>query len=143
MKSLRITRAFDAPRELVFSWWTEGEKMQQWSGCKEAARCEIQMDFRVGGGFTQKMQIRGKGEFTITAKYDEIVVPERIAYHVNLGFGVTRVVLEFFEQGGKTKVVLTQEGFPDDFLSQTVSHGTTESFDKLDSILASESRVNQ
>ena len=143
MKSLQITRAFDAPRELVFSWWTEGEKMQQWSGCKEAARCEIQMDFRVGGGFTQKMQIRGKGEFTITAKYDEIVVPERIAYHVDLGFGVTRVVLEFFEQGDKTKVVLTQEGFPDDFLSQTVSHGTTESFDKLDSILASESRVNQ
>ena len=143
MKSLQITRAFDAPRELVFSWWTEGEKMQQWSGCKEAARCEVQMDFRVGGGFTQKMQIRGKGEFTITAKYDEIVVPERIAYHVDLGFGVTRVVLEFFEQGDKTKVVLTQEGFPDDFLSQTVSHGTTESFDKLDSILASESRVNQ
>ena len=141
MKSLQITRVFDAPRELVFSWWTEGEKMQQWSGCKEAARCEIQMDFRVGGGFTQKMQIRGKGEFTITAKYDEIVVPERIAYHVNLGFGVTRVVLEFFEQGDKTKIVLTQEGFPDDFLSQTVSHGTTESFDKLDSILASESRV--
>jgi uncharacterized protein YndB with AHSA1/START domain len=143
MKSLQITRIFDAPRDLVFSFWMEGEKMQQWSGCKEAARCEIQMDFRVGGGFTQKMQIRGKGEFTITAKYDEIVVPERIAYHVDLGFGVTRVVLEFFEQGDKTKVVLTQEGFPDDFLSQTVSHGTTESFDKLDSVLASESRVNQ
>ena len=141
MKSLRITRVFDAPRELVFSWWTKGEKMQQWSGCKEATRCEIQMDFRVGGGFTQKMEIGQKGEFTITGVYDEIVAPERIVYHVNLGFGVTRVVLEFFEQGDKTKVVLTQEGFPDDFLSQTVSHGTTESFDKLDSLLASESRV--
>jgi uncharacterized protein YndB with AHSA1/START domain len=141
MKSLQITRVFDAPRELVFSWWTEGEKMQQWSGCKEATRCEIQMDFRVGGGFTQKMQIGGKGEFTITGVYDEIVTPERIVYHVNLGFGVTRVVLEFREQGDKTKLVLTQEGFPDDFLCQTVTHGTTESFDKLDSILASESRV--
>jgi len=141
MKSLQITRVFDAPRALVFSWWTEGEKMQQWSGCKEATRCEIQMDFRVGGGFTQKMEIGQKGEFTITGVYDEIVAPERIVYHVNLGFGVTRVVLEFFEQGDKTKVVLTQEGFPDDFLSQTVSHGTTESFDKLDSLLASESRV--
>jgi uncharacterized protein YndB with AHSA1/START domain len=143
MKSLRITRVFDAPRELVFSWWTEGEKMQQWSGCEEATRCEIQMDFRVGGGFTQRMQIGGKGEFTITGVYDEIVAPERIVYQVNLGFGATRVVLEFFEQGDKTKVVLTQEGFPDDFLSKTVSHGTTESFDKLDLILASESRVNQ
>jgi uncharacterized protein YndB with AHSA1/START domain len=141
MKSLQITRVFDAPRELVFSWWTEGKKMQQWSGCKEATRCEIQMDFRVGGGFMQKMQIGEKGEFTITGVYDEIVAPERIVYHVNLGFGVTRVVLEFLEQGDKTKLVLTQEGFPDDFLSQTVSQGTAESFDKLDSILASESRV--
>jgi uncharacterized protein YndB with AHSA1/START domain len=143
MKSLQITRVFEAPRELVFSWWTEGEKMQQWSGCKEATHCEIQMDFRVGGGFTQKMQIGGKGVFTITAKYDEIVEPERIVYQADLGFGVTRVVIEFFEQGDKTKVVLIQEGFPDDFLSQTVSHGTTESFDKLDSILAREARVNQ
>jgi uncharacterized protein YndB with AHSA1/START domain len=143
MKSLEITRVFDAPRELVFSWWEEGWKMQQWSGCKEATHCEIQMDFRVGGGFTQKMQIGGKGVFTITAKYDEIVEPERIVYQADLGFGMTRVVIEFFEQGEKTKVVLTQEGFPDDFLSQTVSHGTTESFDKLDSVLAREARVNQ
>jgi uncharacterized protein YndB with AHSA1/START domain len=143
MKSLQITRVFEAPRELVFSWWTEGEKMQQWSGCKEATHCEIQMDFRVGGGFTQRMQIGGKGVFTITAKYDEIVEPERIVYQADLGFGVTRVVIEFFEQGDKTKVVLIQEGFPDDFLSQTVSHGTTESFDKLDSILAREARVNR
>lgn len=143
MKSLQITRIFDAPRELVFSWWTEGEKMQQWSGCKEATRCEIRMDFRVGGGFTQKMQIAGKGEFTITGSYDEIVAPERIVYQADLGFGVTRVQVEFFEQGDRTKVVLTQEGFPDDFLSQTVSHGTTESFDKLESVLAREAQVSQ
>ncbi len=96
------------------------------------------MDFRVGGGFTQKMQIAGKGEFTITGKYDEIVEPEKIAYHADLGFGVTRVLVEFFEHGNRTKVVLTQEGFPDDFLCQTVSRGTTESLDKLESILARE-----
>lgn len=143
MKSLQIIRLFDAPRKLVFSWWTEGEKMQQWSGCKEATRCEIQMDFRVGGGFTQKMQIAGKGQFTITAKYDEIVEPEKIVYQADLGFGVTRVLVEFFEQGDRTKVVLTQEGFPDDFLSQPVSHGTTESLDKLESILAREAQVRQ
>jgi uncharacterized protein YndB with AHSA1/START domain len=143
MKSLQITRIFDAPRDLVFSFWMEGEKMQQWSGCKEATRCEIRMDFRVGGGFTQKMQIAGRGEFTVTGTYDEIVEPERIAYHADLGFGVTRVLVEFFKHGNGTKVVLTQEGFPDDFLSQTVSQGTSESFDKLESILAKEAQVNQ
>ena len=89
------------------------------------------------------MQIGGKGQFTITAKYDEIVEPEKIVYQADLGFGVTRVLVEFFEQGDRTKVVLTQEGFPDDFLSQTVSHGTTESLDKLESILAREAQVRQ
>ena len=49
---LQITRVFDAPRHLVFSWWTEAGKLQQWSGCKEATNCEVVMDFRVGGSFT-------------------------------------------------------------------------------------------
>jgi uncharacterized protein YndB with AHSA1/START domain len=143
MKQLRITRIFDAPRRLVFAWWSEAEKLQQWSGCKETTRCEIQMDFRVGGSFTQKMQIAGKGEFTFTGKYDEIVEPERIVYHADFGFAVMRVMVEFFEQNGQTKVVLTQEGFTDENLSKTVSKGTHESFDKLDSILAGEAHVNR
>jgi uncharacterized protein YndB with AHSA1/START domain len=72
-KQLQITRIFDAPRRLVFSFWTQADKLQQWSGCKETTKCEIVMDFRVGGSFTQKMQITGAGEFTFTGKYDEIV----------------------------------------------------------------------
>ena len=103
MKQLQITRIFDAPRHLVFTWWSHAEKLQQWSGCKETTRCEIQMDFRVGGSFTQKMQIAGKGEFTFTGQYDEIIEPERIVYHADFGFAVTRVTVEFFEQGGQYK----------------------------------------
>jgi uncharacterized protein YndB with AHSA1/START domain len=135
---LQITRIFDAPRRLVFAWWTEAEKLQQWSGCKEATKCEIEMDFRVGGSFTQKMQIAGAGEFSFNGKYDEIVEPEKIVYHANFGHAVTRVTVEFFEQGKGTKVVLTHEGCPDEFFCKTVSQGTTESLDKLDSLLAGE-----
>jgi uncharacterized protein YndB with AHSA1/START domain len=132
---LQITRVFDAPRHLVFSWWTQAEKLQQWTGCKEATRCEIEMDFRVGGSFTQKMQIAGAGEFSFSGTYDEIVEPEKIVYHANFGHAVTRVTVEFFEQGKGTKVVLTHEGCPDDFFCKTVSQGTAESLDKLDSLL--------
>jgi uncharacterized protein YndB with AHSA1/START domain len=56
---LQITRVFDAPRALVFTYWTQAGKLQQWSGCKETTKCEIEMDFRVGGSFTQKMNIEG------------------------------------------------------------------------------------
>ena len=110
---LQITRVFNAPRRLVFGWWTRAEKLQQWSGCKEATQCEIVMDFRVGGSFTQKMQIAVQGgtcEFSLSGTYDEIVEPERIVYDANFGQAVVRVIVEFFEQGTSTRVVLTHEG---------------------------------
>jgi uncharacterized protein YndB with AHSA1/START domain len=137
-KRLQITRVFQAPRPLVFSWWKQAEKLQQWSGCKDATKCEIEMDFRVGGSFTQKMQIAGAGEFTITGTYDEIVQPERITYRADLGRAVTRVTVEFFEHGAGTKVVLTHDGFPDENFCKPVAKGTSESFEKLDALLAAQ-----
>jgi uncharacterized protein YndB with AHSA1/START domain len=136
-KQLQITRVFDAPRPIVFSYWTQAEKLERWSGCAATTKCEIQMDFRVGGSFTQKMHIEGAGEFTFTGQYDEIIEPERIVYHANMGPGMTtRIVIDFLEQGKQTKMVLTQEGFPDQKMCKIVSEGTTEAFDKLDRALA-------
>jgi uncharacterized protein YndB with AHSA1/START domain len=143
---LQITRVFNAPRRLVFGWWTRAEKLQQWSGCKEATQCEIVMDFRVGGSFTQKMQIAVKGgtcEFSLSGTYDEIVEPERIVYHANFGHAVVRVIVEFFEQGTSTRVVLTHEGCPDETFCKTVSQGASESLDKLDSLVASQALVSR
>jgi uncharacterized protein YndB with AHSA1/START domain len=133
---IQITRAFDAPRYQVFSWWSTAEKLRQWSGCKETTRCEVEMDFRVGGSFTQKMQISGVHEFAFTGVYEEIVVPERIVYQANLGPAVTRVTAEFFEQGRGTRLVLTHEGLPNEMICKTISQGTNESLDKLDSLIA-------
>jgi len=61
-ESFTLTRVFDAPRPDVFRWWAEAEKLRQWSGCKEATRCEVVMDFQVGGSFTQKMKISAKSQ---------------------------------------------------------------------------------
>jgi|SRR5947209_13555488 len=128
-KRLQITRILHAPRPMVFRFWAEPEKLQRWSGCKEATNCQIQMDFRVGGSFTQKMQIADKGEFTFTGIYDEIVEPERISYRAFIGPATTRVLVEFFDEGEQTRVVLIQTGFPDDFSCHTVLQGTMESFE--------------
>jgi uncharacterized protein YndB with AHSA1/START domain len=133
---LRITRIFDAPRERVFAAWTQRDLLRQWSGCKEATKVEIEMDFRVGGSFTQTMHITGAGEYSITGIYDEIIEPEKIVYHANLGPATTRVTVEFIEQGNQTKVVLTQEGLPGQNLCKIVSQGTMEALDKLEQMLA-------
>jgi uncharacterized protein YndB with AHSA1/START domain len=132
---VRITRTFAAPRALVFSFWTKAERLQQWSGCKDAARCEVVMDFRVGGTFTQKMLITGAGEFTLTGTYEQIVEPERIVYSANLGPAVTRVTVEFLEEASGTRMVLMHEGLPSEMHCKAISQGTSESFDKLEALL--------
>ncbi len=141
---LKITRVFDAPRQLVFSFWTQAEKLQQWSSCKEATKCEFVLDFRVGGSFTQKMRLAVNGttcEFSVSGTYEEIVEPERIVYNADFGAFATRVIVEFFEHGKGTRVVLTHEGCPGDSFSKNVSQGTSESFDKLDEALAARASV--
>ena len=143
MKSVEITRVFDAPRAVVFGWWTEAGKLAQWSGCKDAVHCEIEMDFRVGGGFTQKMQLAGKGEFSFRATYEEIVAPEKIVYRAEIGGAMTRVTIRFFEERTATKVVLTHEGFPNEMFSKFVSQGTAESFDKLAAIVMRRDAVSR
>jgi uncharacterized protein YndB with AHSA1/START domain len=134
---VQITRVFNAPREKVFAAWKKPELLERWSGCSDSTRVEAAIDFRVGGGFTQKLHIKGVGEHTIRGTYDEIIEPEKIVYHVNLGPATTTVTVEFIAQGNQTKVVLTQAGFPDENLVKIVSQGTQDSFDKLDEFLAS------
>jgi uncharacterized protein YndB with AHSA1/START domain len=135
---LVVARTFRAPRALVFGFWTTAEKYQQWSTCREAVGCEVVMDFRVGGSFTQKMRISVNGqvcEHSMSGVYTEIVEPEKITYTADFGPAVTRATVEFIEVGENTRVVVTHDGFPDDFFRQNVARGTSESFDKLDSIL--------
>jgi uncharacterized protein YndB with AHSA1/START domain len=137
-KQVQLKRVFHAPRAAVFAYWTQAETLQQWSGCKEATNCQIEMDFRVGGAFTQKMHITGAGDFTITGKYLEIVEPERIVYEAVLGpFATTRVEVTFLEEDGKTTVALAQTGLPDEICG-FVTQGTEESFDKLAHLLAAQ-----
>jgi uncharacterized protein YndB with AHSA1/START domain len=137
---LQITRVFEAPRTLVFGFWKQVDRLEQWWGCKDTTSLTCTMDFRVGGSFTCVMQITGAGEFTYKGVYDEIVEPEKIAYHADFGPVTTRVVVEFIDllQGAQTKMVLTQVGFPAQNICELVSKGTNESFDKLDSLLASQ-----
>jgi uncharacterized protein YndB with AHSA1/START domain len=133
---MQITRVFDAPRTRVFAAWAQRDLLQRWTGCKDTTNVDLEMDFRVGGTFTQKMNITGVGEYSITGQYDEIIEPEKIVYHVNLGPAVSRVMVEFIEQGNQTKLVLTQDGFPDPNLCKMVSQGTIEALDKLELLLA-------
>jgi uncharacterized protein YndB with AHSA1/START domain len=138
---LRITRIFDAPRDVVFQYWKSVDKLQQWWGCKETTKVESTVDFRSGGTFTHRMQITGAGECLITGEYVEIVEPERISYRGNFGGNIASVTVEFIAQGDRTKVILTQEGLPNQTIVQIVAQGTTESLDKIDRMLSGQAAL--
>src|SRR5260370_41942835 len=82
---VQITRVFEAPRAMVFAYWTQVDKLQQWAGCKDATKVEIQADLRPGGSFTKKMQIAGQGEYTFSGTYEEIIDVRRIVYTATQG----------------------------------------------------------
>lgn len=135
-KRLEIRRRLNVSRDEAFSWWSEAEKLQQWSGCADAVRCEVSMDFRVGGGFQQTMEISGRGTFTFHGVYEEIVKPERISWRAHFGPATVKIMVQFIELGDQTEVVMVQEGFPTEESLKTISQGTRESLDSLDALVA-------
>jgi len=129
---VQIKRMFAAPRELVFSFWTDAEKYRKWSGCHEATECEVEMDFRVGGSFTQRLLNAGICLLTIKGEYEEIVVPQRIVYRATFGEAPAHVEVDFLEVAGGTQTILTIDGISEEMIRTEVTRGHSESFDMLE-----------
>lgn len=75
-----IRRRFDAPRDLVFRVWTEGEHLARWWGPKGFTIELIKFDPRPGGLFHYSMRTPDGTEMWGKFVYREIVKPERIVW---------------------------------------------------------------
>jgi len=74
----KITRIFNAPREMVFKAWTDPVYVKQWWGPDQFTSPHCKIDFRVGGQFLFCMRAPDGTEYWNVGTYKEIVVPERI-----------------------------------------------------------------
>ncbi len=157
---LVITRDFAAPRALVFTAFTEAERLMQWWGPKELTMDSATVDLRPGGVFHYSM--RGPDDAELWGKfvYREITPPERLVFTnsfsdphgntVRAPWSATWPLevlntLTFTEHEGKT--TLTLRGGPinatpaevEEFAAMAASmqQGFGGTFDKLDQYLAS------
>jgi uncharacterized protein YndB with AHSA1/START domain len=73
-----ITRVFDAPREIVWTAYTDPHYVMQWWGPKGFTSPVCKMDFRVGGKFLCCMRTPDGQEFWNAGEYHEIVPHEKI-----------------------------------------------------------------
>ena len=153
--SLVIERVFNAPHELVWQAWTDAEQFKRWYGPQGMTTHTCEIDFRVGGRHLFGLSSPNGFEYWTTGVYQEIVAPERFvasdamsdkdgnvvpASHYGMPENVPSetllsVILE--ELGdGKTKLTLTQAGWPDDTMAQGAGSGWNQAFDKLADALA-------
>lgn len=105
---LTLTRVFDAPRELVWTAYTDPKHIVKWSFAKDWESPFAETDVRPGGIFRIGMRPADHSEegFTFEGTYREVVKPERLVQ--DLGDG--RVMTTTFEdQKGKTKLTLSVE----------------------------------
>jgi uncharacterized protein YndB with AHSA1/START domain len=82
---LTITRIFDAPRERVWSEWTEPERFADWYGGPEAEipLDTVSMDVREGGAWRATMFFGpDRREIRWTGEYREVVAPQRLVFTV-------------------------------------------------------------
>ena len=80
-RSIITTRVYDAPRELVWTAWTDPEHLAQWWGPDGFSTTTSAYDLRPGGVWRFVMHGPDGRDYQNRITFDEIVKPERITYH--------------------------------------------------------------
>jgi uncharacterized protein YndB with AHSA1/START domain len=131
-RTLTLTRVFDAPRELVWTAYTDPKHIVKWMFANEWESPFADTDVRPGGAFRIGMRPadhHAEG-FTFSGTYREVVKPERIVQALGDG----RVMTTTFEDvKGKTKLTLSVEMAESDEAERT---GWTQILENLASHVA-------
>lgn len=149
-KTLIMERVFDASRDRVWQAWTT-EEINEWWGPRGWETSSKHMDFTPGGYWLYGMKCvdEKQGEFFGQeswgkAVYEEVDPQDKFTYrdyfadadgNVNEELPGMKIVNEFFEEDGKTRVVSstvfeTEEGF-DKVIEMGVEQGAAETWDRL------------
>jgi uncharacterized protein YndB with AHSA1/START domain len=141
-KEIRMTRVFDAPRDLVFEAHTSCEHMSNWWGPRKYEFASCELDFRPGG--TWRIVHRGPDgeEYGFHGEFREIVPPERIVWTFEFEGAPGHVSVETLtleEQDGKTTVtansVFDSVEARDGMLNSGMESGAVETYERLDEYL--------
>jgi uncharacterized protein YndB with AHSA1/START domain len=135
---IRMTRVFDAPRDLVFEAHTSCEHMQNWWGPRgyEFASCDI--DFREGGGWRVVQRAPDGAEHGFRGEFREITRPARITWtfeYEGMPGHVSVETLTLTEESGRTTLnvvsVFDSKEDRDGMLNSGMESGASETWDRL------------
>lgn len=146
-KELRITRIFNAPRELVFDAWVNPKQLAKWWGPRDFTNPTCEVNAKPGGKIYIDMTAPDGTSHPMGGHFDKIVRPEllvftALAFDDAQGNAQLRVVntVTFIEEKGKTKITLHAEVIHAtpavaDALAG-MDQGWNQSLDRLDNLVA-------
>ena len=111
-QTLRMERIFDAPRQLVFDYFTVPALICTWWGPQNVTTDKAEMDLQPGGTCRWEMRDADNRLLILHGRIVEVSPPQRLVMtHQWQGDDqVTTLTLEFVEAGQKTRLLLKQEG---------------------------------
>ncbi len=155
-REVRVTRQFNAPRQLVWEAHTKPELVRKWQTGYDGWDMPVcEMDVRVGGKYRWQWKNREDGkQFGFFGTFTEVNAPSRLEHNeyydpgdVEFGEGMQVgdpciVALELSEQNGVTTLVCNMTFASKEARDGAVSTGMTDgmefSYAKLDNLLTAE-----
>jgi uncharacterized protein YndB with AHSA1/START domain len=144
-QEMRISREFEAPRELVFKAFTDPELLRQWWGPRYLTTEVDKLDVRPGGQWRFINRNAEGNEFAFHGVYHEILAPERIIDTFEFeGLPETgHVTLETLTlealPGGRTRLtaqsVFQSVADRDGTLQSGMEEGVNDTYDRLAELL--------
>jgi uncharacterized protein YndB with AHSA1/START domain len=142
-REIRMTRLFDAPRELVFEAMTQPEHIRRWWGCLgegySVPVCEV--DLRVGGKW-RFVNRHPQGEAGFHGVYREITPPERLVFteiYDPFPDAESIVTSTFTDEKGKTRltvlVTYPSRDVRDAVVASGMARGAAISYDRLEDLV--------
>ena len=143
-QEIRMTRLFDAPRQLVFEAMSKPEHVKRWWGCLgegySVPVCEI--DLRPGGAW-RFVNRHPEGEAAFHGEYREVDPPGRLVFteiFEQFPDSVSVVTAVLTEEGKKTRLTATVR-YPsrevrDMVLASGMARGAGISYDRLEDLIA-------
>jgi uncharacterized protein YndB with AHSA1/START domain len=138
-----MTRAFDAPRELVFKTYTDPNLISQWWGSEDSTMIVDKLDVQKGGMWRFINREADGSEYAFNGVYHEVSSPDRLVYTFEFEGMPGHVLLEtvrFEEQDGKTLLrnssVFQSIEDRDGMLQSGMEEGADKSMDRLEKLLA-------
>jgi uncharacterized protein YndB with AHSA1/START domain len=143
-REIVMTRAFDAPRPLVFEAYTRPDLLKRWLTGPPGWSLDVcDIDLKVGGAFRYVWRQAGRTDIGMGGVFREVRRPERLVttevFDPSWYPGTALNTLELAEEGGGTMLTLTvlyESREARDIALKSSLDGMETSFEKLADVLA-------